>query len=31
MNEFALYLLARCLLASTGFLALFGVIAFLVR
>ena len=31
MNEFALYLFARCLVASAGFLALFGVIAVLVR
>ena len=31
MNEFALYLFARYLVASAGFLALFGVIAYLVR
>jgi len=31
MNEFALYLVARCLLASAGFLALFGVVAYLTR
>ena len=31
MNEFTLYLFARCLLASAGFLALFGVIAYLTR
>ena len=31
MNEFALYLFARCLVASAVFLALFGVIVYLTR
>ena len=31
MNEFALYLYARCLVASATFLALFGVIVYLTR